>query len=82
MPVFGLIKKTVAWLDTLPAWIQQIAVVLVAAALSVVGTALDTLLPGSLSLFTEADVSALLSAAMAFGIHAGRKRIQPPAPSA
>lgn len=73
VPVFGAIKKGAAFVDNLPAWVQQIAVVVVAGALSAVGTQLDVLLPGSLSLFAESDVSALLSAAMAYGIHAGKK---------
>lgn len=73
VPVFGYLKKLLVVIDRQAAWLQQILVVLVAAGLSWLGGVLDVALPGGLSFFTEGDVNALLAAALALAIHAGKK---------
>jgi len=73
VPIMGYLKRAAGWIDGLAAGFQQILVVLIAAGLTWLGVMLNVALPTDLSLFAEADVSALLSAAMAYGIHAGKK---------
>lgn len=73
VPIMGKLKKAVRWIDNLAAGFKQILVVLIAAGLTWLGATINVALPVDLSLFTEADISALLSAAMALGIHAGQK---------
>lgn len=73
VPVMNGIKRLVSFVDGWPAALQQITAVLIAVGLTELGQLLSVALPGDLALFTGADVEALLSAAMAFGIHAGKK---------
>lgn len=73
VPLLGWVKKVVQIIDAFPPWAQQILAVLMAFGLTQLGTFLNVQLPTELSLFTESSASALLSAAMAFGIHAGKK---------
>lgn len=73
VPALGAIKRAVAFVDGWPAWAQQLSAVLIAAGLTQLGGLTSTVLPESLQLFTGENIEALLSAAMAFGIHAGKK---------
>lgn len=73
VPLMGWLKRVAGWIDGLAAGFQQILVVLIAAGLTWLGATLNVVIPVDLALFAEADVSALLSAAMAYGIHAGKK---------
>ena len=71
--LMGGIKNLLAWVDSLSPSVQQIIVVLLAYGLTHLGAWLTLALPTELALFTEADVSSLLNAAMAYGIHAGKR---------
>ena len=73
VPALGGIKKIATFVDGWPSWAQQLSAVLIAAGLTQLGGLTNTVLPESLQLFTGENVEALLSAAMAFGIHAGKK---------
>ena len=72
VPLFSLVKKYQAWVDALPAWVKQVIVVAVAGLLTWIGTFLNVILPTDLAIFGSPEISTLLSAAMAYGIHAGR----------
>jgi hypothetical protein len=76
VPLFDLVKKGSAWVNGLPVWGKQVAVVLVASALTFLGQFLLVALPVDLALFTEGDVSALLAAIIAFAVKAGKKASQ------
>lgn len=73
VPVMSGLKFSVNVLDNLPAAAQQIVAVLIAYGLAKLGALTSLVLPDTLHLFTGETVDALLSAAMAFGIHAGKK---------
>jgi len=73
VPLMGLLKKGLALLDKAPAMLQQILVILIAFGLTQLGGVVNVALPTDLSLFTESDLGALLSAGMAMAIHAGTK---------
>ena len=73
VPVMTLVKKGWTWVGKWPPWAQQITVVLVAALFTELGTFLNMALPSDVMLFTEETWGALLSAAMAMGIHAGQR---------
>ena len=73
VPLFAQLKKLVAVIDKMAPWIQQILVIILAAALSYLGALTNTVLPESLSLFVEADIAALLSGVLAIAVHAGDK---------
>ena len=73
VPLYSLVKKYLTWLNSRPPWLQQIIVVIVAVLLTSIGTAFDVNLPENLRLFSENDINSLISAAMAYGIHAGKK---------
>ena len=73
VPLFALVKRYQAWVGNLPSWVQQMIVVAVAGTLTWIGTLLNVVLPTDLSVFGEPEISTLLSAAMAYGIHAGRR---------
>ena len=75
VPLFGLLKtKVLPWLGGLPAVAQRILVLVLASGLTWLGTALNVALPTDLSLFAEADVGALLSASLAWSLHAWGKK--------
>jgi len=71
--VMSGIKRIIQWVDALAPSLQQIIVVLLAYVFTQAGAWLTLPLPADLALFTEADVSSLLNAAMAYGIHAGKR---------
>lgn len=71
--LFGGLKAYLRWVDTLPPWVQQLLVVATAGILTHIGAALALVLPTDLALFGEPELSTLLSAAMAYGIHAGKR---------
>jgi hypothetical protein len=76
VPIFGWIKYWAPWLGNRPPWLQQILVVLSAVVLTTLGTFLNVALPTDISLFTEVDVSAAISAAISMAAHAGKKAIK------
>jgi len=76
VPAFGGLKTLVAWLDELPASVQQVLVAAMAALLTVIAKWINAELPIDVMLFTEVEVSAWISAVAAFGIHAGQKRVR------
>jgi len=71
--VMSGIKNLAEWVGNLTPSLQQIIVVLLAYAFTQLGAWLTLPLPTELALFSEADVSGLLNAAMAYGIHAGKR---------
>ncbi len=73
VPALGGIKRIVTFIDGWPAWAQQISAVLIAAGLAQLGALTNLVIPESFQLFTGETVEALLAAAMAFGVHAGKK---------
>lgn len=73
VPVLAGVKYVVTAIDGWPAPIQQMLAVLVAAGLAQLGALTNLVLPETLQLFTGETVEALLAAAMAFGVHAGKK---------
>lgn len=73
VPVFGGIKKIAKVLDRLPSPFQQMGALGVAGGLTWLSGTLNVLLPTELVMFSPDSVSALLAAAMAFGMHAGMK---------
>ena len=74
VPAMSVVKYIVHAIDRLPAAAQQILAVLIAYGLAQLGTLTNLVLPETLHLFSGETVDALLSAAMAFGIHAGKKK--------
>ena len=74
VPAFDLIKAITNLRGKLPAWAQQLLVPLLAYGLTWLGSLTSMVLPETLQLFTGENVSALLSAAMAFGIKAAQKK--------
>jgi len=73
VPLMRGIKYVVTVVDKLPAWVQQLVTVVLAFGLTQLGALTNMVLPESLHLFTDADVAGLISAGMAFAIHAGQK---------
>ena len=73
VPALAGLKYVVTFIDGWPAWAQQISAVLIAAGLAKLGALTNLVLPESLHLFTGETVEGLLAAAMAFGVHAGKK---------
>jgi hypothetical protein len=73
VPIYGYFKKFVTLVDSWPAYIQQIVVAAFAGLMTWLGTHLNIVLPTDMALFGEPQISALLSSAIAFGVHAGKK---------
>ena len=73
VPAFDLFKLVTSLKGKLPAWVQQLMVPMLAFGLTWLGALTNTILPESLELFTAGHTTALLSAAMAFGIKAGKQ---------
>lgn len=73
VPTWDLLKRVTSLKDKLPAIVQQIMVPLLAYGLTWLGALTNTILPESLELFTPDHIYALMSAAMAFGIKAGKQ---------
>ena len=73
VPIMSGLKYLVTFVDNLPAWAQQISTVFIAFGLSKVGALTSLVLPETLHVFGDSDVAALISAGMAFAIHAGQK---------
>ena len=73
VPILSGIKRLVTVIDRAPAAVKQVLAILIAFGLTKLGELAQVALPGELSLFTGSDVEALLSAAIAFGVHAGQK---------
>lgn len=73
VPLMGVFKRLVTFLDTLPAWAQQMITVVIAFGLTQLGAMTNMVLPEAFHLFGDADVAGLISAGMAFAIHAGQK---------
>ncbi len=73
VPVMRGIKFLITAVDGFPAWAQQIMTVLIAFGLSKLAALTGTVLPESLELFSGNDAEALVSAALAMAMHAGKK---------
>lgn len=73
VPGYGYVKKAVVALDKLPAIVQQVLVIFIAAILSWAGAQIGVALPTDLSLFTEADLAAGLSGALSLILHNAAK---------
>lgn len=73
VPLYGYVKKIVVALDGLPAIIQQVLVILIAAVLTWVGAQINVALPTDLALFTEADLAAGLAGALSLILHNAAK---------
>jgi hypothetical protein len=73
VPLYGYIKKIVVALDKLPALIQQVLVIFIAAILTWAGAQINVALPTDLALFTDADLAAGLAGALSLLIHNAKK---------
>lgn len=73
VPLYSYFKKFLKVLDSWPAFVQQIIVAVFAALMTWLGTLLNVVLPTDMALFGQPELSALLSSAIAYGIHAGKK---------
>ena len=73
VPTMKGVKYVVHYVDTMPAWSQQIITVLLAFWMTKLGVWLNVAMPGDVMLFGEQEVSAVLSAGMAMAMHAGQK---------
>lgn len=71
---YAAIKRYYRWFDRRAAWLQQLFVVATAGIITHVTATLNIVLPTDLALFSDPEISTLLSAAMAYGIYEGRKR--------
>ncbi len=74
VPLMSGVKYVAHFIDRWPAWGQQLGTVGIAFGLSQLGVLTNTILPDAFHLFTDADMSALISSGMAFAIHAGKKQ--------
>lgn len=70
---FERVQDLIALVDALPAFAKQIAVVVIAYMLTAAGAALGVTISTDLAAITPADLSALLSAGLAFVFHQGVK---------
>ena len=69
------VKRLVGWVDRLPVLVQQLVVLVIAAAVTWLGVFFGVEgLPTDLTLWTDPNASALLSALVAFALHAAQKR--------
>jgi DMSO reductase anchor subunit len=73
VPVVNVLKRLHTRIEESHAAVKQVAAVLVAAGLTWVAGVLQTPLPEALHLIEAGHVEAVLSAALAMAIHAGRK---------
>ncbi len=73
VPLMRGIKFTVTVVDGWPPAVQQIMTVVLAFGLSKLGALTNLVFPEAFHLFGEGDAAALISAGMAFAIHAGEK---------
>ena len=67
------LKVVQTWIGRLPGAVQSMIVPLVAWGLTYVSSFLALVLPTDLALWTDINVSAVMSAGIAMAIHAGRK---------
>lgn len=73
VPILDGIKRLVGLVDQAPAMLKQLLAVAIAFGLTKLGSFLEVAIPTHLELFTGSDVEALVSAAIAMAIHAGKK---------
>lgn len=73
VPVLDVLKRASSLVDRAPDVVKQGLAVTIAGALTKLGALLSVTLPTDLTLFTGSTVEALVAAAIAFGVHAGRK---------
>ena len=73
VPLMGLIKQGLAFVDRLSPNFQRLVVLILTFFLTQLGLFLNVATPEDITLFAESDLSALLSAALALAIHAGNK---------
>ena len=67
------LKKLITFLDRWPPWAQQLVVAGVAVLITLVGSATDVYLPEDISLWANVEISAVISTAIAYALHAARK---------
>lgn len=72
-PIMGAIKRVSVTIDRQAAPIQQVIIALMAWGMTEASTLLNVMLPSDLSLVTNAEVTAAISAGIAMAIHAGKK---------
>lgn len=68
-------KRFVSLIDRLNPTLKRVVVILIAYGLTRLAQLVGTAVPTDLAAFTESDISALLSAAMAYAIHAGNNQL-------
>lgn len=73
VPVLQLLKRVSGLVDRSPAWLKQLLGVVIAYGITQLGAMLELVLPLDLNMFTGETVEALLAAAIAFGVHAGKR---------
>ena len=71
--IMGGVKKVARFVDKQPAPLQQMGVAGIAWGMTALSTTLGTFLPSDLSLVTDNEMSAALSAGIAFALHAAKK---------
>lgn len=71
--LFEQIQKAVAFLDAMPAITKQVSVVVITYGLTAAGAALGVTLSTDLAAITPEELSALLSAGLAFVFHGSMK---------
>lgn len=73
VPIQAGVKRLASVMDKLPAWVQQLLTLVIAWVLTQAGSTVNPVLPEPVQLFSASDTSALISAGMAWAIHAGKK---------
>lgn len=77
LPVFHVLKKNlIPGLDRLPAFVKQMAVVVIAGVLMWVGSLTGVELPGELGQITTGNIETLAAAALAFLGHSATKGLR------
>ena len=76
VPLFGVIKNAVGWLGKLPAWAQQVSVVVQTWFLALASGWIGVALPGNLAAFDISTVEATLAAGLAFILHLAKKQAE------
>ena len=72
VPAFERIKKW-SWISRLPTTGKQLSVLVLALLMTRIAAPVDAYLPEAAAMFGDPDTAALLAAAMAYAIHAGKR---------
>lgn len=75
VPILNAIKRLSTWVDNTPAVVKQMLAIVIAFVLTKGGELINTALPTDLALFTGESLEALIAAGIAYGVHAGRKKV-------